>query len=222
MKFNGSLASSQALQYIVNYQVQKNGRLFRSELYYKDYSKLITYKSLNNADASSYSTSGFGNAKGLDVFYRDTKTVRDGDFWVSYSYISTDRKYKDYPSAVRPDYVSPNVASLVYKQFFPKIQTQFGLSYTYASGKSYNNPNGMTFMSETLNDSHDLCLSFSYIRRLRDKLMIIHGSLSNILGIDNVYGYRYSSSPDNNGIYASQAIVPVARRMFFIGAFINL
>lgn len=222
VKFNGSLASSQALQYIVNYQVQKNGRLFRSELYYKDYSKLITYKSLNNADASSYSTSGFGNAKGLDVFYRDTKTVRDGDFWVSYSYINTQRKYKDYVSAVRPDYVSPHSASIVYKQFFPKIQTQFGVSYTYANGKKYNNPNEKTFMSGTLNDTHDLSLSFSYIRRLWGKLMIIHGSLSNVLGIENVYGYRYSSSPDNNGVYASQAIVPVARRMFFIGAFINL
>ena len=222
VKFNRSLASSQALQYIVNYQVQKNGRLFRSELYYKDYSKLIIYQSLNNTDASTYTTSGFGNAKGIDVFYRDTKSVRNADFWISYSYISTERKYKDYSSIVRPDYVSPHSASLVYKQFFSKIQTQLGLSYTYTSGKSYNNPNEKTFMSGRLNDSHDLCFNFSYIRRLRGKLMIIHGSLSNILGIDNVYGYRYSSSPDKDGMFASQAIVPVARQMFFIGVFINL
>ena len=222
MKFNHSLQSSTALQYIANYQYQKNDRLFRTEAYVKSYTNLITYKSLNNPDPATYTTNGTGKALGLDVFYRDSKTIHNGDFWITYSYIKTERKYKDYQSSVQPEYVSPHTASLVFKQFFPKIQTQLGFSYTYSSGKKYNNPNEGKFMSSTLKDIHDLSLCFTYLTRICKKLTVIHGSISNIFGFNNIYAYRYASMPDANGMYKSLPIKPVAKRMIFVGVFVTI
>ena len=222
MKFNHSLQSSTALQYIANYQYQKNDRLFRTEAYVKSYSKLITYKTLNNPDASTYTTNGNGKAMGIDVFYRDSRTIRNGDFWISYSYIKTERKYKDYQSMVQPEYVSPNTASVVFKQFFTKIQTQLGFSYLYSSSKKYNNPNDGTFMSSSLKDVHDLSLCFTYLTRICKKLTVIHGSISNIFGFDNIYGYRFASLPDANGLYKSLPIKPMAKRMVFVGVFVTI
>ncbi|MBK8808184.1 MAG: hypothetical protein IPO21_16780 [Bacteroidales bacterium] len=150
MKFNNSLPSSQALQYIVNYQIKKNDRLLRTEVYYKSYAKLIQYTQLNNPNPNLYSSTGSGDAYGIDVFYKDAKTIKNADFWISYSYIKTQRKYKDYTKFVQPDYVSPHSVNVVYKHFVPKLKTQFGLSYTYASGKMYNNPNQNEYMSSKL------------------------------------------------------------------------
>jgi hypothetical protein len=222
MKFNHNLSSSDAIQYIVNYQYQKNDRLFRTEAYYKNYTNLITYQTLNNPDPVSYATTGYGKALGMDVFYRDTKTVHNGDFWVSYSYINTERKYKDYPTEVQPEYVSPQAVSVVYKQFFPKIQTQLGFSYMYTSGKRYNNPNQATFMASSLKDINDLSLCFTYLTRIFKRLTVIHGSVSNILGFDNTYAYRFAGLPDASGIYRSVSIKPVAKRMIFLGIFITI
>jgi len=222
MKFNHSLQSSTALQYIANYQYQKNDRLFRTEAYVKSYANLITYKSLNNPDPATYTTDGTGKALGLDVFYRDSKTIHNGDFWITYSYIKTERKYKDYQSSVQPEYVSPHTASMVFKQFFPTIQTQLGFSYTYSSGKKYNNPNEGKFMSSTLKDIHDLSLCFTYLTRICKKLTVIHGSISNIFGFNNIYAYRFASMPDANGMDKSLPIKPVAKRMIFVGVFITI
>jgi len=222
VKFNASLHSSQALQYIANYQWEHNNRLFRTELYAKQYTKLVKYTSLNNPDPSSYSTSGTGYAYGVDAFFRDTKTVVNGDFWLSYSFIETRRNYKDYREMAQPDYVSPHCLSVVYKQFFPKIQTQFGLSYIFASSKRYNNPNQGTFMASRLPSTNDLSLSFSYLTRVWGKLAIVHGSVSNILGFSDVYGYRFASQPAADGSFKSLPITPLAKRMVFLGIFVNI
>ncbi|MEM9896082.1 MAG: hypothetical protein AAF789_06905, partial [Bacteroidota bacterium] len=52
--------------------------------------------------------------------------------------------------------------------------------------------------------------------------VIIHAMVNNVLGTRNVFGYEFSDSPDVNGIYASRAITPPARRFVFLGIFITL
>jgi hypothetical protein len=48
---------------------------------------------------------------------------------------------------------------------------------------------------------------------------ILFFSVSNILGIKNVYGYNYKNTPNINGIFESKAITPTADRFFFVGFF---
>jgi hypothetical protein len=101
----------QSTHYILNYQVNKNRRLLRVESYYKDYKNLITYKS----DLSEIENEGIAYAYGLDVFYKDLNTIKNTQFWVSYSYLNTERKYKDYPEQVTPTFASTHSLSIVYK-----------------------------------------------------------------------------------------------------------
>lgn len=222
MKFNTKLPSAKSIQYILNYQYERNNRLFRTEVYFKNYKQLIRYTTLTDYRPENYASTGKGWASGIDVFYRDRKTVHNGDFWVSYSFIKTERQYKEYPTAVQPEYVSPHVASVVYKQFFSVLHTQFGLSYTVASAKNYNNPNDKQFMSSRLQAVHDLSFCFSYLTKLLGQQMVIHGSVSNLLFQNAVYGYRFASSPNDQGSYESLPIQSVAKNMLFLGVFMNL
>jgi hypothetical protein len=51
---------------------------FRIEAYYKKYNDLIkTYPTYNN--------DGTGDAKGFELFWRDKKTIKGMDYWISYS-----------------------------------------------------------------------------------------------------------------------------------------
>ena len=46
---------------------------------------------------SSYDNSGTGYARGIDIFWRDKKTIPLADYWISYSYLDTKRNYQDFP-----------------------------------------------------------------------------------------------------------------------------
>jgi outer membrane receptor for ferrienterochelin and colicin len=222
VKFNATLKSAQAAQYIVNFQYEKNGRLFRMESYYKQYRSLISYEYLNSPKPESYTTDGKGFARGIDLFYRDTESIKNGDFWVSYAYVDAKRRYKDYPVSTQADYLSPHTFALVYKQYFNIVHTQFGFSYNYSSGKKYNNPNESQFMSGRLAGIHDLSFSFSYLTTIFGQQAILHGSVSNLLGFDYLYGYRFASRANDDGIFRSRPIEPMAKRMLFCGLFINM
>jgi vitamin B12 transporter len=39
---------------------------------------------------SNFRTDGYGNAKGIELFWRDNETIRNVDYWVSYSYLNTE------------------------------------------------------------------------------------------------------------------------------------
>jgi hypothetical protein len=43
----------------------------------------------------TFNNSGLGYAKGLDLFWRDGKINNNLEYWVSYSYIDTERDYKN-------------------------------------------------------------------------------------------------------------------------------
>jgi len=103
----------EASHYILNYQLLGDERSLRIETYYKTYDKLLlSYPEI--------STEGFGKAMGLDLFWRDKKTIKNADYWISYSYLDTKRKYLYYPEEVSPDYAIKHSLSIVYKQFIPK------------------------------------------------------------------------------------------------------
>ena len=45
---------------------------------------------------------------------------------------------------------------------------------------------------------------------------------TNVLGIDNVFGYQFGTSLNEDGIYNQRAIIPAAKRFILIGVTITL
>lgn len=222
LRFNNGLDYENASHYIANFQFIKNKRIFRVEAYYKSYDNLVKYDSLYSPNPLSYNNNGSGYAKGIDVFWRDNKSIPFLEYWLSYSYIDTQRDYRYYPHLATPTFVSNHTASAVVKYYIPKINAQVGGTYTFATGRSYYNPNSEGFLTDKASNYNDLSLNISYLTHLWDQFTIIYFSVSNVLGADNVFGYNYSARPGSDGMYDAWAVTPGAKRFWFLGMFISL
>ncbi len=222
LRFNKELEYENAQHFIANFQYMKDNRIFRVEAYYKNYGNLVKYDSLHSPDPLSYNNKGNGYARGIDVFWRDNKSIPFLEYWLSYSFIDTQRDYMYFPQQGTPPFVSNHTASMVVKYYVPKVNTQFGGTYTFASGRTYFNPNSDGFLTDRTGHYNDLSLNISYLTHLWKQFTIIYFSVSNVLGADNVFGYNYSLKPNSNGIYDSRAVVPGAKRFWFLGIFISL
>ncbi len=203
--------------YIANYQWSGDHRSFRAEVYYKDYDQLIKYT--NSFDPTSFNANGNGFAKGLDLFWRDQKTFENVDYWVSYSYLDTERDFKDYPGSFAPPFASNHNVSVVVKKFVDPLKSQLGFTYSFASPRHYNDLNEDEFMNGKTPSFHDLSFNISY---LYSSQVIVHAMVNNVFGINNIFGYEYANTPNNDGFYANRAITPPAKRFIFLGIFITL
>lgn len=213
----------ESVHYMANYQVIKNDRTFRIEAYYKEYNKLIREHGVAYTpnqyrfNFGQLDNSGSGYAQGIDFFWRDKKTVKNLDYWISYSYIDTKRLYQNYISKVTPDYVSKNNLNVIVKYFVDKIQTNFSFSYNYASGRAYYNPNSSDFMNDFAPDFHNMALTVSYLTTIKKYFAVFYLSADNILGTKNILGYRYSN--DGSQMYP---ILPPMYRSVFVGFNLSL
>jgi hypothetical protein len=194
----------------------KEGKMFRAEAYFKDYNSLVKYDTNLPEYTSNYSNNGFGYAKGLDLFWRDSKSIKNLDYWVSYSFIDSERDYKNYESKVTPSYIAKHNFSVVSKYWINDLKSQLGVTYSFNSGRPYDDPNSTSFMNEHTKSYNNLSVSWAYLLSAQK---ILYFSVSNTLGSRNVFGYDYANSPDVSGQFQRQAIVPTADRFFFIGFF---
>lgn len=208
--------SEKASHYILNYSFHKEGKTLRAEAYYKDYSNLVKYNTSTVAYNSQFANNGSGYAKGLDLFWRDGSSVKNLEYWISYSYIDTERDYKNFPTFATPDFVADHTLSVVTKYWIGEWRSQIGFANTFSSGRPYNNPNEIQFMNGRTKSYNNLSFNWAY---LLSQQKILYFSVSNILGTQNVYGYDYAKNPDAAGIYNRQEIVPTADRFFFVGFF---
>ncbi|MCD0468726.1 TonB-dependent receptor [Flavobacterium sp. JAS] len=210
-----------ATHYIINYTKKANNRLFRVEAYYKVYDKLVkTYPILNN--------DGTGYARGIELFFRDKKTFKDFDYWITYTFLDTKREFLNYPSSINPNFTTPHTVSIVTKRFFEKLNTSFNLAYSVATGRPYYNiryentshqpkifDRGTTDPYQSLNLSIAYLTSFFKKGKNRD-FTVISASINNILGSNPVLGYNYSYTGNNK--------IPItlpATRTYFIGIFMS-
>lgn len=216
LKFNSDFRNERASHYILNYQYNKDKRTFRTEVYFKDYKDLVKYDTQVAQYDSNYNNNGFGFAKGLDVFWRDNQSVKNLEYWISYSYIDTKRDYKNYEAEVTPSFVAKNNFSIVTKYWIDDWKSSVGLSYSFNSGRPYDDPNEMDFMNGKTKNYNNVSMSWAYLLS-QQKILFI--SISNILGTENVFGYDYANSPDSNGVFQRKAVVPTADRFFFVGFF---
>ncbi len=216
LKFDQRLGLEKTTHYILNYQYLKNGKTFRVEGYYKDYDHLIKFDTELPQFDSQYTNEGFGYAAGLDVFWRDNKSVRDLDYWISYSYLDTERDFQNFSTAATPNFAPRHSFSLVTKYWVEKLKSQIGFTYNYASGRPYENPNTPGFLNERTKAFHNLSINWAY---LIDQQKILYFSVNNVLGINNISGYQYANTPNADGIFDRRTITPPADSFFFVGFF---
>lgn len=216
LKYSDQFSNEKASHYILNYQYNYNKRTFRAELYYKDYRDLVKYDTPAPQFNSQFSNTGFGYAKGLDIFWRDNKSIKYLEYWFSYSYIDTKRDYKDYEAEVTPSFVAKHNISLVTKYWINDWKSQVGFSHSFNSGRPYDNPNEAAFMNSKTKVYNNLSFNWAY---LISQQKILYFSVNNVLGTQNVFGYEYANTPDSNGFYNRREITPTADRFFFIGFF---
>ena len=208
--------SEKARHYILNYQFTKPGQTFRAEAYYKDYSNLVQYDTKDIQYNSVFNNNGSGYAKGLDLFWRDSNLLKNLEYWISYSYIDSERQYKNFPMMATPNFIANHSLSIVTKYFITDWKSQIGFTNSYSSGRPYNDPNQTQFMNGKTKSYNSLSFNWAYLLTTQK---ILYFSVSNVLGSQNVFGYDYAKLPDANGVYNRQPVVPTADRFFFVGFF---
>lgn len=216
LKFNTNFKAENTSHFIANYQYVKDKQIFKVEGYFKNYKDLVKYDTNFSLPMSNYSNLGEGFAKGIDVFWRDNKSIKNTDYWLSYSFLDTKRDYKNYPIKAAPNFASTHNLSVVAKHWVKNLKSQIGLSYKFASGRSYTNPNIVGFLNNKTKNYNSVSVNWSY---LISQQKILYFSVNNVLGTQNVFGYNYKNEPNTNGVFGRQAIIPNTDRFFFVGFF---
>jgi hypothetical protein len=201
----------QADHYILKYEINTPKQNFRIEGYYKNYNRLTK---LNNGTPDN---SGHGYAKGFEIFWRDKKSIKDADYWISYSFLDTKRNFRDYPVLATPEFAARHTASFVFKQYINAIDTQIGATYTVASGRTYVNPNNPVFLSDKTRTYNDLSLTMSHLTRVLNQFTVLYLNANNVPGFRNVYGYEYSADGSSR-----RPKLPSARRDLIIGLLMTI
>lgn len=197
--------------YILKYEVNTAQRNFRIEAYYKD------YKHLTKEILATLNNSGKGYAQGFELFWRDKKTVKNGDYYISYSFLDTKRNFRDFPALATPSFAAKHTVAVVYKQFISRIQTQVGATYSFASGRPYINPNNPVYLSDRTKNFNSLSLTVSHLTHLFKQFTVLYLNANNVTGFNNAYGYQYSSDGLNR-----RAILPAAKRNLIVGVLITI
>lgn len=220
------LLYSKATHYIANFQKVSRDYTFRLEGFYKKYHELVKTHAHGNV-VDSFSNAGYGDAKGIELFWRDRKTFKDVDYWISYSWLDTKRDYLNFPYAMQPNFAANHTANLVVKKFVTKLKTQFNGSYTFATGRPYYNirmdDNTGKFVIADHGKTipyHSMSFSVNYLpsigRQDAKKFTVFVFSINNVFGSNQVFGYNYSYNGSRR-----EPILPTAKRFFFFGCFIS-
>lgn len=219
-----SLTFMKATHYIAQFQKVANQQSFRTEIFYKKYDNLLKTAQTTGQE-TAINNNGFGDAKGIEFFWRDKKTIKNFDYWISYSYLDTKRDFLNFPFAITPNFAAKHTASLVTKKFVQKWKMNLNAAYNFASGRPYYNIgfDGSSYKFNdrgTIPDYHNVSFSINYlpfIGKKNPKAFAVYVlQVSNIFNIRQTFGYQYSY----NG-YRKEAIVPTSRMFVFLGAFIS-
>ncbi|WP_396637453.1 TonB-dependent receptor domain-containing protein [Maribacter sp. R77961] len=216
LKFDRNLDFEKTSHYILNYQYLSNGKTFRAEAYYKDYDGLVKFDTQLPQFNSEFNNLGNGFVTGIDIFWRDNKSIKNLDYWASYSYLNTERDFRNFSERATPNFAPAHSLSLVTKYWVGDWRSQIGVSYNHGSGRPYDNPNTPEFLAERTKAFNSLNINWAY---LISQQKILFFSVSNITGFKNVNGYQYADAPNMDGIFDRRAIRPTADAFFVVGFF---
>ncbi len=218
---------SKASHYILQYINQTKDYTFRTEMFYKKYDRL--YKTGFNSNGREVATNanGLGYAKGVELFWRDKKTIKNVDYWISYSYLDTKRDYLNYPGEIQPPFAASHTASFVFKRFVLPWKMGFNFSYNFATGRpyyriAYNETQQRYLVADqgkTIN-YNSMGFSFNYLPSLGKQNAKVFSvfviGVNNVLGQNLVYSYNY-----NHDGSRKEAVTPPSKRFVFIGCFLS-
>jgi hypothetical protein len=221
------LSFQKATHYIAQYQKTTNLTTFRVEAFYKEYDDLIKTGLVNN-QPRAVSNEGFGDAKGFELFWRDKKTIKNLDYWISYSFLDTKRDFANFPFAITPNFAAKHTASIVAKKFVTNWKMNLNFSYNFASSRPYyniqpdaNNNGKFVFADRGMIDPyHNVSFALNYLPKIGKKdaksFVVYVLSVSNVFNFKQQFGYNYSFNGQRR-----QEIVPPSRQFIFIGAFFS-
>lgn len=221
------LTFQKATHYIAQYQKTTNLTTFRVELFYKEYDNLVKTGLVNNQPRAA-NNNGFGHAKGFELFWRDKKTIKNLDYWISYSFLDTKRDFANFPFAITPNFAARHTASLVMKKFVTPWKMNVNLSYNFASRRPFYNIQPDTVSSGKfvfadrglIDPYHNVSFALNYLPKIGKKdaksFVVYVLSISNIFNFKQQFGYTYSFNGQRR-----QEIVPPSRMFVFIGAFFS-
>jgi len=215
-----NLGYTSATHYILNYQKMNKDYTFRVEAFYKKYNDLLKIYPV-------YNNSGSGDAKGVELFWRDKKSIKGFDYWISYSYLDTKRDYLYYPMQLQPTFAAKHTLSVVTKKFFTSIKTGFNFTYSFATGRPYYNmvpdAGGTKYDIKdqgTTLPFNNLGFSMNYVPSVgkphAKTFWVFVASITNVLHSEQIYGYNYSHDGS-----VKVPITPPAPQFFFLGVFLS-
>jgi hypothetical protein len=215
---NPRLQNSQARHLILNYLYQTEGITLRAETFYKKYDYLVVFDG-NPQNPSFLQNAGEGYARGFDFFFRDRESLKNTDYWITYSFVDSKRSYNQYKTRVQPDFAPKHNLSVVLKHYVSALKSQIGASISINDGYTYTDPNKAGEMNSKTRAYQNLSLSWSYLPKPN---LIIHGAVTNVLGSENVFGYTYAYHPDEAGRYDSLPVQQSAPRFIVLAVFLTL
>ncbi|MEO6721741.1 MAG: carboxypeptidase-like regulatory domain-containing protein [Ferruginibacter sp.] len=218
---------SKATHYIFQYSKQTKDYTLRGEVFYKKYDNLYKTAPAMGGREIAANNNGYGDAKGIEFFWRDKKTFKNVDYWISYSYLDTKRDFLNYPAAIQPSFAANHTASFIFKRFVLPWKTGFNMSYNFATGRpyyriAYDNTQSkytITDQGKTIN-YNNLSFSVNYVPNLGKQgaktFAVWVLGINNVLGQKQVYNYNY-----NNDGSRKEAVTPPSKRFVFIGCFLS-
>jgi hypothetical protein len=222
---NPNLEFEKATHFIANYQIIKDKRTIRTEFFYKRYDNLVkenTQGQRFDANPNRFpwgvtNNTGTGYAQGFDVFFRDQKTLKNADFWLTYSYVDTKRNAQNFVSEAMPTFASNHNFSAIFKYFLGKPRMSMSATYTHTSGRPYYNPNNAEFLADRTPSVNLVSLSASYLTNIGGHFSIIYATMDNVFDASPVFTYRYSTDGKER-----LQVGPANGRSFFVGVIINI
>lgn len=215
------LTFQQADHYIFTYQRLTRDYTFRTQVYLKEYAKLLRTDA-NTVEAVD--VNGNGYAKGIELFWRDRKTIKGLDYWVSYSFLNTKRLYLNYPISAQPTFAATHTGSVVLKKFWVKQMFGVNWSWNWSSGRPYLNPNKPAdqFLSDRTIFYSTNNFSLNWLTKIFKSNAVVVAGINNVFNERQIFGYNYSSRlTDAAGQFIREAVTPPAPRSFFLGVFLS-
>ena len=207
-----TLSQSLSRHAIASFSYNLSNLYFRVEPYFKQYAKLPLLRDGN------YVSDGYGSSKGIDLFF-DGSVLHNLRTTIAYSWNDSKRLYMDYPELSVPQYCTEHNFSISGRYYIPKLSTYAGLSYTYASGRPYHDPNLSGYMNAKTIPYKSLDINASI---LIGPKVIVYASVSNLTGRKNVFNYKYPDTPDADGRYIGTPVVASRDRFVYLGVFLTI
>jgi hypothetical protein len=207
LKLSGSLDFTSVRKATASYSYVEKDSKFQLDAYYKKYDDAVAYLQGQFID-----NSGYGRGWGVDVFWKSHLGALE--YWLTYSYNDTKKKYDDFSEAIAPPYAARRSLNATLKYYVAPLKSLTGLSCNVSSGAPYYSDELPRAALGTTPLRSRLDVSWSYLPR---QWMVVHFACQNVLGKKNVYGYEYSKITAG----VRREITAAYSRFYIVGVFVT-